>query len=381
MNSNADEPAGLEERASAFLSTINSDDWAIRRVAELRASGQKATFLIEWVIVSGRGHYGVMVRRADGTIERAPRTDCRHQCREQGMAHPSCDVHRSAPRLDLKAEHVGPWKELRLWDGSFTRAALVRIDVDGLRALLATRGLSIVQASDEGDPQRASLDLPEKPAEGVEISHGGASAWEGCGECDPAFPCHEGRARCLRLQPLDPWRSLNDAIDLVVDLGGVIDEGIEGKIFGKMQVAVRHLSLRSRKWLSVQTEARKRREAPATAEAGPVPVIVESPFAGDVEANTTYLRACLRDCLLRGEAPFASHAIYTLPGVLDDLLPDERALGIAAGFAWKDLAAKTVVYTDLGTSPGMQAGIERARARGQEVEVRILGPGWKAERT
>lgn len=31
------------------------------------------------------------------------------------------------------------------------------------------------------------------------------------------------------------------------------------------------------------------------------------------------------------------------------------------------------VYTDLGTSPGMLLGIERARARGQEVEFRILG--------
>lgn len=47
-------------------------------------------------------------------------------------------------------------------------------------------------------------------------------------------------------------------------------------------------------------------------------VIIESPYAGNVEANATYLRRCLRDSLLRGEAPFASHAIYTLPGVLDD---------------------------------------------------------------
>ena len=37
-------------------------------------------------------------------------------------------------------------------------------------------------------------------------------------------------------------------------------------------------------------------------------VVVESPYAGDVEANLAYLRRAMRDCLLRGEAPFASHA-------------------------------------------------------------------------
>ena len=62
-------------------------------------------------------------------------------------------------------------------------------------------------------------------------------------------------------------------------------------------------------------------------------VIVESPYAGDVEENVRYARACLADCLARGEAPFASHLLYTQPGVLDDDVPGERALGIAAGFA------------------------------------------------
>lgn len=44
-------------------------------------------------------------------------------------------------------------------------------------------------------------------------------------------------------------------------------------------------------------------------------VIIESPFAGDVVRNLRYLRACMRDCLRRGEAPYASHALYTQPGV------------------------------------------------------------------
>jgi hypothetical protein len=103
-------------------------------------------------------------------------------------------------------------------------------------------------------------------------------------------------------------------------------------------------------------------------------VIVESPYAGDVEANLDYLRACLRDCLTRGEAPFASHGLYTQPGVLRDQVPDERELGILAGFYWRPAAQKTVVYTDRGFSGGMRAGIAHAEAIGQPVEYRTLAP-------
>src|SRR5690606_21487830 len=38
-------------------------------------------------------------------------------------------------------------------------------------------------------------------------------------------------------------------------------------------------------------------------------VIVESPYAGDVETHVAYARAALRDCLSRGEAPIASHLL------------------------------------------------------------------------
>ncbi|RQR65719.1 hypothetical protein DIE18_02500 [Burkholderia sp. Bp9125] len=101
-------------------------------------------------------------------------------------------------------------------------------------------------------------------------------------------------------------------------------------------------------------------------------VLIESPYAGDVDANLAYLRAAMRDCLLRGEAPFASHALYTQAGVLDDTLPGERALGIEAGLCWGARAAKTVVYQDRGLSVGMQYGIERARKEQREVEYRSI---------
>lgn len=106
-----------------------------------------------------------------------------------------------------------------------------------------------------------------------------------------------------------------------------------------------------------------------------IPVIIESPYTGNVQANLTYLRACLRDSLARGEAPFASHGLYTQPGVLRDEDPAERAAGINAGFAWRKLATKTVVYTDRGITGGMRYGIEHAKEHGHAVEYRVLGHG------
>lgn len=104
-------------------------------------------------------------------------------------------------------------------------------------------------------------------------------------------------------------------------------------------------------------------------------VILESPYAGDVVANVAYARAAMRDSLLRGEAPAASHLLYTQEGVLDDGNPAERALGIEAGLAWGRAAEATVVYEDMGVSRGMLQGIARAMAEGRPVERRLV-PGW-----
>ena len=104
-------------------------------------------------------------------------------------------------------------------------------------------------------------------------------------------------------------------------------------------------------------------------------VILESPFAGDVVQNIAYARAAMRDCLERGEAPFASHLIYTLAGVLCDGLNDERRKGIDAGLLWGAVAHATVVYTDLGVSPGMREGIAAAERCRRPIEYRSL-PNW-----
>jgi len=103
-------------------------------------------------------------------------------------------------------------------------------------------------------------------------------------------------------------------------------------------------------------------------------VIIESPYAGDVERNLRYLRACLRDSLLRGEAPFASHGLYTQ--ALDDDVAAERVIGIVAGQEWTTAADFVAVYTDLGTSSGMRAGIAKANECRVPIVERTLGKDW-----
>jgi hypothetical protein len=101
-------------------------------------------------------------------------------------------------------------------------------------------------------------------------------------------------------------------------------------------------------------------------------VLIESPFAGDIELNIRFARACMRDSLSRGEAPFAMHLLYTQEGILNDDIPEERSWGIAAGMAWGKNAEITAVYTNLGISPGMEYGIQRAKEEARPLEYREL---------
>ncbi len=114
-------------------------------------------------------------------------------------------------------------------------------------------------------------------------------------------------------------------------------------------------------------------------------VDIETPYSGkdeeEIRKNLFYARACVRDSLMRGETPFASHLFYTQPGILDDDIPLERNMGIIAG---KNLIESlpgivTVVYQDLGISRGMQYGIDRAEQNGRNIEYRILEDGWEAK--
>lgn len=108
-------------------------------------------------------------------------------------------------------------------------------------------------------------------------------------------------------------------------------------------------------------------------------VVIESPFAGDtieqVDRHLEYAQAAMLDCLQRGEAPFASHLLYTQ--VLDDNEDEQRGLGMIAGFTWGACADLVVVYQDLGLSPGMVAGITLYESLKMPIEYRNL-EGWSS---
>ncbi len=109
-------------------------------------------------------------------------------------------------------------------------------------------------------------------------------------------------------------------------------------------------------------------------------VVIESPFKGkgyhETELNILYARACMHDCLTKGEYPYASHLFYTQDGILDDKNKKERNLGIDAGIAWGNVAPKRVIYIDRGISEGMKKGIITGQKIKQKIEFRNL-PNYK----
>ncbi len=101
-------------------------------------------------------------------------------------------------------------------------------------------------------------------------------------------------------------------------------------------------------------------------------VIVESPYAGFTTNNTDYARAAMVDSIRLGEAPIASHLLYTQPGILKDGVETERELGIALGLAWREVAELQVFYTDLGWSPGMIKAFKQCLKEKRKFELRAL---------
>lgn len=108
-------------------------------------------------------------------------------------------------------------------------------------------------------------------------------------------------------------------------------------------------------------------------------VIVESPYMGNHEMNEAYAEFAMHDCLVNhNESPYASHLLYTRRFVLNDNIESERNLGIKAGFLWREVADKTIFYTDLGMTEGMKKGIRDCMTTGKSYEIRILPDDlWK----
>ena len=82
---------------------------------------------------------------------------------------------------------------------------------------------------------------------------------------------------------------------------------------------------------------------------------------------------CMHDCLVNhNEAPYASHLLYTRTWVLRDEIPEDRKLGIEAGFYWRDVAEQTNFYVDLGMTDGMKLGVDDCNEKGKPFELRSL---------
>lgn len=113
-----------------------------------------------------------------------------------------------------------------------------------------------------------------------------------------------------------------------------------------------------------------------------IKVILESPYTGDVRKHTRYARRAMKDSIHRGEAPLASHLLYTQRGILKDGVPEERQLGIDAGLAWLEAADLIVFYADYGFSSGMLEALQTHCAAGKPIEIRYLfkRQGTHAER-
>lgn len=102
-------------------------------------------------------------------------------------------------------------------------------------------------------------------------------------------------------------------------------------------------------------------------------VLIESPFAGEVDRNQMYARFCSHHSVTKmNEAPYASHLYYTQEFILDDDVHEERMMGIDAGLEWGKAADTTVVYLDLGISSGIAYGVKNARDAGRIVDYRQL---------
>jgi hypothetical protein len=111
-------------------------------------------------------------------------------------------------------------------------------------------------------------------------------------------------------------------------------------------------------------------------------VIVESPYtaktASGLIIRRNYLKACLQDCVDRGESPFAGHGFYTQ--FLNDRDPKARELGMRLARQWMYVADYIAVYLNFGWSAGMIDGAKIGRMFGKPIIHRALEQGsWQED--
>ena len=103
-------------------------------------------------------------------------------------------------------------------------------------------------------------------------------------------------------------------------------------------------------------------------------VFLETPTSGnrDPEIYERFAKACIRDSILRKEAPLSVFLLYKQPGILFDENPDEKTLGRLAASEWNKICTRIIVYKDLGVTKEMQRTIDDAIKEDCIVEYRTL---------
>jgi len=87
-----------------------------------------------------------------------------------------------------------------------------------------------------------------------------------------------------------------------------------------------------------------------------------------IRRHVQYARELMRWALYNGLTPYASHLLYTQPGVLRDDVPAEREMGILAAKRWHELADVAVVGLDYHVSSGMLWGIQQHVDQEREIK-------------
>lgn len=111
-------------------------------------------------------------------------------------------------------------------------------------------------------------------------------------------------------------------------------------------------------------------------------IMLESPYWNNdkriLTRNIAYAKLCMKDSANRGEAPFASHLLYTQ--VLSDANKKEREAGLKMAYAWMKKSDLVVFYCDYGMSNGMILAYNKAKLFKIPYERRyILSVGGEYE--
>jgi hypothetical protein len=103
-------------------------------------------------------------------------------------------------------------------------------------------------------------------------------------------------------------------------------------------------------------------------------VVLETPWAGlgAGEKAKTYLRACIRDVLARGEIPWSAHATLSWTSALYDADEEQRAEGLDVKKRMILCADILAIYTDKNITNEMQTAITWARMHGKKVDMRRI---------